>query len=93
MTPLSSEKASDYYPRAENSNKEFSPTRPVSKLQPVTHAMGAVMSLDKKTCLSLCVSSTNLTTVRFSGAKRSHSEQSLHSLKYSTDFGFGIPRT
>ena len=50
--------------------------------------MGAVMSLNKKTYLSLCVSSTNVITVRFTGAKRPHSEQSLHSLKYSTDFFF-----
>ena len=52
--------------------------------------MGAVMSLNKKTYLSLCVFSTNVITIWFSGAKRSHSKQSLHSLKYSTDFFFFV---
>ena len=53
--------------------------------------MGAVTPLNKKTYLSLCVSSTNVITTQFSGAKRSHSEQSLRSLNYSTDFFFFIP--
>ena len=41
------------------------PTQPVSKLQPITHTMGAVMSLQKKMYLSLGVSSTNVITIQF----------------------------
>ena len=64
------------------------PTQPVSKLQPITHATGAVMSLNKKMYLSLCVSSTNVLTVWFNGAKHSYSEQNHQYLNYSTDFFF-----
>ena len=37
--------------------------------------MGAVTSLNKKTYLSLCVSSTNVITIQFNVAKHSHSEK------------------
>ena len=37
--------------------------------------MGAVTSLNKKTYLSLCVSSTNVITIQLNGAKHSHSEK------------------
>ena len=50
--------------------------------------MGAVTSLNKKTYLSLCVSSTNVITIQLNGAKIHIQKKSHHYLIYSTEFFF-----